>query len=118
MSEVDVFRNIAAHLEADAEPVSNREEAITQLSEMTVASARYLAESIFLKLRTEPGWTHDQARALVERTLDGHARATAETFHGLAAPLEMALQVGEAAFEAFRSRMVELAISQGDGGAA
>ena len=118
MSEAEIFRNIAARLEAGAEPVSNRDEAIAQLSEMAVASARYLAESVFLKLRTEPGWTHDQARTLVERMLDGHARATAETFHALAAPLEMAVQVGEAAFEAFRDRLVELAISQGDGGAA
>lgn len=118
MSAAEILRNIAFRLETRAEPVTTREQALASLVQTVSVSAQHLADLVFLKLSTEPGWTSDEARGLAERALDGHAQAIAQTVHGLGGTADLALQLGAAAFDAFRNRLVELHASQGVGGVA
>ncbi|APX85110.1 hypothetical protein BV511_10580 [Methylorubrum extorquens] len=115
---VDTLRIIACELEVRADAIGSLDEGLALLTETTQTLARHMAELVFLKVKTEPGWTADEARGFAERALDGHARAIAESVHAHGGSLELALQLGEAAFAAFRERLAELGTSQADGGTA
>lgn len=114
----DTVEHLINDIEARYDIAGGPGEALELLIETTQVLARHTAELVFLKLQTEPGWTPDEARGLSEKALDMHAKAIAEAVHAQGGSLDLALQLSDAAFEAFRSRLVELAISQGDGGAA
>ncbi|MGE7152323.1 hypothetical protein ACQKJ1_01100 [Methylorubrum rhodesianum] len=114
----ETLRIIACELEARADAIESLDEGLALLTETTQTLARHMAELVFLKVQTEPGWTPDEARGLAERALDSHARVICESVHENGGSLDLALQLGDTAFEAFRGRMAELELSQVDGGAA
>jgi predicted RNase H-like HicB family nuclease len=115
---VETLRNIARELEARTDAIGSLDEGLALLLETTQTLARHMAELVFLKVQTEPGWTPDEARGLAERALDGHARAIAESVHANGGSLQLADQLGVAAFDAFRERLAELGTSRLGGGRA